>query len=142
MNTATLQKIRDIIDLSEDRKIVQFGTDKKLIKGVTATGGKEQKKGLKAYEKAVQKYQDAVPIGERENVKKATEKAVKGRKTPVVDRRVRSKMSPEQLNQFSDKLTKTFRERVSGNRHLYTYNQYKEGIYSKYQSPEIHRENG
>ena len=91
-----------------------------MIKGITATDDKEQKKGLKVYDKAVQKYQDAVPIGEREKVKKATEKAVKGRKTAVVDRRVRSKMSPEQLKQFSDKLTKTYRERVSGNRHLYS----------------------
>ena len=66
-----------------------------------------------------EKYQDALPVGEREKVKKATEQAVAGRTRAVVNRRTRQKISPEALKKFSDTLTKTFREKVLANRKLY-----------------------
>ena len=52
VDTATLPKINTVIDLYEDRKIVQHGTAEKLIKGVTATNDKNLKKGVKAFDKA------------------------------------------------------------------------------------------
>ena len=53
VDTATRPKINTVIDLYEDRKIVQHGTAEKLIKGVTATNDKNLKKGVKAFDKAI-----------------------------------------------------------------------------------------
>lgn len=61
-----VQKIKNIMDLYQDRKIVHFGTAEKLIlqvSDITAINDEKEKKGVKAYDKAVQKYQTAVPIG-------------------------------------------------------------------------------
>ena len=67
---STVQKLNAIKELYEDRKIVQFGTAEKLMKGLTAGNEKELKKGKKAYDKAMEKYKDAKPIGERESVRR------------------------------------------------------------------------
>ena len=117
---STVQKLNAIKELYEDRKIVQFGTAEKLMKGLTAGNEKELKKGKKAYDKAMEKYKDAKPIGERESVKKATEKAVQGRKKATINRRIRGKMSEEQLRKFSGRLTRMFRQNVSGDRKLFS----------------------
>ena len=83
VNTSTLEQINNVIELYQDRKISQMATAENLLNGLVE--GKE--KGMKAYEKAVAKYQDATPIGEREKVRSAVEKANQGRTKAVVNKK-------------------------------------------------------
>ena len=73
VSTATLQKINNVIDLCEDRKITQHTTAEKLIKGLTSTNEKAKAKGVKEYEKAVEKAENKERVSERQE--KALEKA-------------------------------------------------------------------
>ena len=101
----TLRKVNTIIDFYEDRKIVQFGTANNLIKGITATNDKELKKGLKQYEKAVAKYQNIAPIGER--MKPATEKANRGKTLAKIRRRINEKTPLRRIQRmYRDNITK------------------------------------
>ena len=101
----TLQKVNTIIDFYEDRKIVQFDTANKLINGIIATNDKELKKGLKQYEKAVAKYQNIAPIGER--MKPTTEKAVRGKKLATIRRRINGKTPLRRIQRmYRDNITK------------------------------------
>ena len=52
------QKINKVVDLYEDRKISQFSTAERLIKNIATTNEKQRTKGLKEYEKAVEKYEE------------------------------------------------------------------------------------
>ena len=120
VSSATLQKINNVIELYEDRKISQSGTAENLIRGLTTRNKKELEKGMKQYEKAVEKYQDATPIGERENVKKATEKANEARKAGAITRRLKKEIGEDELKRVSDKVTKAFRKKVLENRKIYS----------------------
>ena len=120
VSSATLQKINNVIELYEDRKISQSGTAENLIRGLTTRNKKELEKGMKQYEKAVEKYQDATPIGERENVKKATEKANEARKAGAITRRLKKEIGEDELKRVSDKVTKAFRKKVLENRKVYS----------------------
>ena len=120
VSSATLQKINNVIELYEDRKISQSGTAENLIRGLTTGNKKELEKGMKQYEKAVEKYQDATPIGERENVKKATEKANEARKAGAITRRLKKEIGEDELKRVSDKVTKAFRKKVLENRKIYS----------------------
>ena len=95
VSTSSLQKINNIIDLYEDRKIVQYTTADKLIKGLSARTEKAQVKGNKAYEKAIEKHED------KERVSKKQEEAlVKARDTKVkkrVEKKLSERFTPEQL---------------------------------------------
>lgn len=95
VSTSSLQKINNIIDLYEDRKIVQYTTADKLIKGLSARTEKAQVKGNKAYDKAIEKYED------KERVSKKQEEAlVKARDTKVkkrVEKKLSERFTPEQL---------------------------------------------
>ena len=73
VSTATLQKINNVIDLFEDRKIAQYTTADKLIKGLSASNEKAKAKGIKEYEKAVEKAEEKEPVSEKQE--KALEKA-------------------------------------------------------------------
>ena len=59
ISTTTLQKFNTILSYYEDRKISRKETADKLINGILAKDDKELKKGLKEYDKAVAKYEDA-----------------------------------------------------------------------------------
>ena len=83
VNATTLEKINNVIELYEDRKISQMATAENLLNGLVE--GKE--KGMKAYQKAVAKYQDPETIGERINVRLAVQKANEGRTRAVVKRK-------------------------------------------------------
>ena len=47
VSLGTFQKINNVIELYEDRKISQFGTSEKLIKGLTTRNKKNLKKDLR-----------------------------------------------------------------------------------------------
>ena len=114
----TLTKINNVIDLYEDRKISQFTTAVNLINGLTTGNAKSKEKGNKAYQKAVEKYEDNAPITERmrntpakaRQVKK--EKAVEQNKQQVL-RRIRQKMA---VRQIQDKAS----QKLFGNRKRYS----------------------
>ena len=114
----TLTKINNVIDLYEDRKISQFTTAVNLINGLTTGNAKSKEKGNKAYQKAVEKYEDKAPITERmrntpakaRQVKK--EKAVEQNKQQVL-RRIRQKMA---VRQIQDKAS----QKLFGNRKRYS----------------------
>ena len=57
------QKINNIVDLYEDRKIVQYGSAVDLINGLVA---KDNKKGLKDYEKAVSKAEGKERVSQKQ----------------------------------------------------------------------------
>ena len=114
----TMTKINNVIDLYEDRKISQFTTAINLINGLTTGNAKSKEKGNKAYQKAVEKYEDKAPITERmrntpakaRQVKK--EKAVEQNKQQVL-RRIRQKMA---VRQIQDKAS----QKLFGNRKRYS----------------------
>ena len=106
----TMTKINNVIDLYEDRKISQFTTAVNLINGLTTGNAKSKEKGNKAYQKAVEKYEDKAPITERMRNTPAKarqakkEKAVEQNKQQVL-RRIRQKMAVRQIqNKASQKL--------------------------------------
>ena len=114
----TMTKINNVIDLYEDRKISQFTTAVNLINGLTTGNAKSKEKGNKAYQKAVEKYEDKAPITQRmrntpakaRQVKK--EKAVEQNKQQVL-RRIRQKMA---VRQIQDKAS----QKLFGNRKRYS----------------------
>ena len=120
ISTTTLQKFNTILSYYEDRKISRKETADKLINGILAKDDKELKKGLKEYDKAVAKYEDAKPIGERANVKQATKKATKARKQQAISVRLRKKTSPEDLAKASRTITRMARKRLLQNRKTYS----------------------
>ena len=119
ISTTTLQKFNTILSYYEDRKISRKETADKLINGILAKDDKELKKGLKEYDKAVAKYEDAKPIGERANVQQATKKATKARKQQAISVRLRKKTSPEDLARASKTITRIARKRLLQNRKTY-----------------------
>ena len=119
ISTTTVQKFNTILSYYEDRKISRKETADKLINGILAKDDKELKKGLKEYDKAVAKYEDAKPIGERTNVQQATKKATKARKQQAISVRLRKKTSPEDLARASRTITRIARKRLLQNRKTY-----------------------
>ncbi len=83
VNNSIQQKINNIVDLYEDRKITQYGPAVNLINGIVA---KDNKKGLKAYDKAVEKYE-----GKENNVSDKQVKALKKARDTKVRNRVDKK---------------------------------------------------
>ena len=75
--TSIQQKINNVVDLYEDRKITQLTTAENLINGIATNNQKQRTKGLKQYEKAIEKYESATPITER--MKATAEKARQGK---------------------------------------------------------------
>ena len=120
LSTPIIQKINTIIDLFEDRKISQFSTANNIIQGIITTNKRELAKGLKNYDKAIEKYQDATPIGERETVKKATEKAVEARKKGAINTRLRKEIGEDKLSKASGAITRIAKERLLKDRKLYS----------------------
>ena len=101
VSTATLQKMNDVIELYEDRLIVQYGTADKLIEGLAQRNQKARTKGEKAYDKAVEKYEGKERVSDKQEqaLKKARDTKVKNR----VDRKLSEKFSPEQLKRKREK---------------------------------------
>lgn len=101
VSTATLQKINNVIELYEDRLIVQYGTADKLIKGLAQRNEKARAKGEKAYDKAVEKYEGKERVSDKQEqaLKKARDTKVKNR----VDRKLSEKFTPEQLKRKREK---------------------------------------
>ena len=75
-------KINKIVDLYEDRKISQYETANKLINDISINDTKKRKSGLKRYDKAVAKYEEAEPITER--MAKTAKKARTGKEVKAV----------------------------------------------------------
>ena len=75
-------KINKIVDLYEDRKISQYQTANKLINDISINDTKKRKTGLKRYDKAVAKYEEAEPITER--MAKTAKKARTGKEVKAV----------------------------------------------------------
>ena len=119
ISTTTLQKFNTILSYYEDRKISRKETADKLIDGILAKDDKELKKGIKEYDKAVAKYENAKPIGERTNVQQATKKATKARKQQAISVRLRKKTNPEDLARASKVITRMARKRLLQNRKTY-----------------------
>ena len=101
VSTATLQKINNVIELYEDRLIVQYGTADKLIKGLAQRNEKARAKGEKAYDKAVEKYEGKERVSDKQEqaLKKARDTKVKNR----VDRKLSERFTPEQLKRKREK---------------------------------------
>ena len=104
------EKINNIVDLYEDRKIVQHGSADKLIDGLTA---KDNKKGLKEYEKAVSKAEGKERVSEKQQ--EALKKAREGKKVAKAGRILRRivKKTP------AEKIQRAVRERQK-NRKAYS----------------------
>ena len=86
----------------------QFTTAVNLINGLTTGNAKSKEKGNKAYQKAVEKYEDKAPITERMRNTPAKarqakkEKAVEQNKQQVL-RRIRQKMAVRQIQNKAHK---------------------------------------
>ena len=60
----TKQKVRDVIELCEDRKIAQVSTASKMINElVTATTQKDKEQARANYEKLIKKHESKKPLG-------------------------------------------------------------------------------
>ena len=108
--TSTLQKINNIISLYEDRKITQLTTAENLIKGIVTNNEKQKAKGLKQYEKAVEKYEEQEPITER--MRATAEKAREGKTIKKVKVRLTGKTKAS----LASRLVRIARERGIGNK--------------------------
>ena len=108
--TSTLQKINNIISLYEDRKITQLTTAENLIKGIATNNEKQKAKGLKQYDKAVEKYEDKEPITER--MRATAEKAREGKTIKKVKVRLTGKTKAS----LASRLVRIARERGIGNK--------------------------
>ena len=108
--TSTLQKINNIISLYEDRKITQLTTAENLIKGISTNNEKQKAKGLKQYDKAVEKYEDKEPIAER--MRATAGKAREAKKVKNVRVRLRQKTKAS----LASRLVRIARERGIGNK--------------------------
>ena len=114
MPTSILQKINNnnnnIISLYEDRKITQLTTAETLIKGIATNNEKQRAKGLKQYEKSIEKYESATPAGER--MAKTAEKAREGKTIKKVKVRLTGKTKAS----LASRLVRIARERGIGNK--------------------------
>ena len=104
--TSIQQKINNVVDLYEDRKITQLTTAENLINGIATNNQKQRTKGLKQYEKAIERYESATPITER--MKATAEKARQGK----VVKRVRNTIRRTSQASVASRLTRA----VSNNR--------------------------
>ena len=75
-------KMKKLVDLYEDRKISQYETANKLKNDISINDTKKRKSGLKRYDKAVAKYEEAEPITER--MAKTAKKARTGKEVTAV----------------------------------------------------------
>ena len=114
MPTSILQKINRIIDLYEDRKITQLTTAENLIKGIATNNEKQRAKGLKEYEKRIEKYESATPAGER--MAKTAEKARDARTVKTV----RTKIVGKTKASVASRLTKAVANRGFGQQKSYS----------------------
>ena len=112
--TSTLQKINNIISLYEDRKITQLTTAENLIKGIATNNEKQKAKGMKQYEKAVEKYESATPAGER--MAKTAEKAREGK----VIKKVRVRLTGKTKASVASRLSRAVANRGFGNQKSYS----------------------
>ena len=108
--TSTLQKINNIISLYEDRKITQLTTAENLIKGIATNNEKQKAKGLKQYEKAVEKYEAQEPITER--MRATAEKAREGKTI----KKVKVRLTTKSKASLASRLVRIARERGIGNK--------------------------
>ena len=82
VSNATNTKIKNIIELYEDRKISQFTTALNTITRLTTARGKTERDKAKAeYEKVAEKHQDRKPLNERMEVSKKENVERKRRET-------------------------------------------------------------
>ena len=112
--TSTLQKINNIISLYEDRKITQLTTAENLIKGIATNNEKQKAKGMKQYEKAVEKYESATPAGER--MAKTAEKAREGK----VIKKVRVRLTGKTKASVASRLSRAVANRGFGTQKSYS----------------------
>ena len=108
------EKINNITDLYIDRKITQVATAERLINNIATNNQKQKAKGLKEYDKVIEKYETAQPAGER--MAKQAEKARDARKVKDVRRRITEKTKASAVS----RLFRKAREAGIGNRKLYT----------------------
>ena len=111
--TSIQQKINNVVDLYEDRKITQLTTAENLINGIATNNQKQRTKGLKQYEKAIEKYQEQQPITER--MKATAEKARQGK----VVKRVRNTIRRTSQASVASRLTRAVSNRGFGERKSY-----------------------
>ena len=112
--TSTLQKINNIISLYEDRKITQLTTAENLIKGIATNNEKQKAKGMKQYEKAVEKYEAQQPITER--MAKTAEKA---REAKTI-KKVRVRLTGKTKASVASRLSRAVASRGFGNKKSYS----------------------
>ena len=108
--TSILQKINQIISLYEERRITQLTTAENLIKGIATNNEKQRAKGLKEYEKRIEKYEDKEPIAER--MRATAGKAREAKKVKNVRVRLRQKTKAS----LASRLVRIARERGIGNK--------------------------
>ena len=109
-----LGKVNKIVELYEQRKIVQLSTAQNLINNISTNNPKKRAKALEEYEKKVEKYETSKPAGERtaQNAQKARE----GKQIKNVRVRLREKTKASAIS----RLVRQARERGIGNRKLYS----------------------
>ena len=115
------QKINKVVDLYEDRKISQFSTAERLIKNIATTNEKQRTKGLKEYEKAVEKYEEKKPVSEKQQ--QALQKARKAKKVKTDDRKVanvRTRLREKTKASAVSRLVRKAKERGFGKSHTYS----------------------
>ena len=112
--TSTLQQVNNIISLYEDRKITQLTTAENLIKGIATNNEKQKAKGMKQYEKAVEKYEAQQPITER--MAKTAEKA---REAKTI-KKVRVRLTGKTKASVASRLSRAVANRGFGNQKSYS----------------------
>ena len=109
-----LGKINTVVELYKERKITQRATAERLINNIATNNQKQRTKGLKEYDKAVEKYQSTTPVGER--MAGRAEKAGDAKKVKDVRKIITEKSKASAVS----RMMKVAKQRGIGNRKYYS----------------------
>ena len=109
-----LGKINNIVELYKDRKIIQKASAENLINSIATNNAKKRAKGLKEYEKKIESFETAKPVGER--MADRAEKARDAKKVRDVRKRITEKSKASAVS----RLLNISKSRGIGNRKYYS----------------------
>ena len=111
---AILGKVNNIVELYEQRKIIQKATAENLTNNISTNNPKKRAKALEEHETKIEKYEASTPAGER--MADRAQKAREGRQIKNVRIRLREKTKASAV----PRLMKQAQLRGIGNRKIYS----------------------
>jgi len=83
------EKVNNIIKLYGDGKITQIQTAENILLKLTSRDGRDQKSGIKQYDKTIVNFQQQIPLNQRLEAK-ATEKIKQIKAASIIGKAIKS----------------------------------------------------